>query len=208
MDSTRLTLDQIAIHHQTDRASVFTRTYAKPHDYARHYDKLFTPLRDEPVRMLEIGAAGGEGIKMWMDYFADPDARIYGVDVIQNTNPWNTPGTTGRYTFCQGDQSSDVFWKCFIATYGTDWDIIIDDGGHFNDGIITSFIALWPHVKPGGFYAIEDLGVAYGAGSIFVKPGFPNHIDWVKSLLDEINIGNQIDSMYCSKELVVLRKGL
>ena len=58
-------LDEIAIACQTDRASVFTRTYAKPHGYARHYDHLFGHLRHEPVKLLEIGAAGGEGIQMW-----------------------------------------------------------------------------------------------------------------------------------------------
>lgn len=201
-------LDQIAIEQQTDRASVFTRTYAKPHDYARHYDKLFAHLRHQPVKMLEIGAAGGEGIKMWDEYFDNPDSRIFGVDIVANTNPWNTPGTTLRYTFNQGDQSSETFWACWLADHGGDLDIVVDDGGHYNDGIITSFNSLWPAVRPGGFYAVEDLGCSYGS-SIFVKPGFPTHMQWLKSFVDFMNTNEHapgVDSIYFSKELAVFKK--
>ena len=34
---------------------------------------------------------------------------------------------------------------------------MIDDGGHYNTMIKTSFDHLWPQVKPGGVYFIEDL---------------------------------------------------
>jgi hypothetical protein len=201
-------LDEIAVNCQTDRASVFTRTYAKPHDYARHYDKLFGHLRHEPVKILEIGAAGGEGIQMWGEYFDHPDTRIFGVDIVSNTNPWNTPGRNGRYFFNQGDQSSPTFWACWLADHGGDLDIVIDDGGHYNDGIITSFGNLWPVVKPGGFYAIEDLGCSYGESSIFVKPGLPSHMEWLKRLIDSMNVNQfpTVDSIYLSPELAVFKK--
>lgn len=145
---------------------------------------------------------------MWLDYFSHPDARIFGVDIVSNTNPWNTPGRNGRYFFNQGDQASATFWACWLADHGKDLDIVIDDGGHFNDGIITSFNALWPAVRPGGFYAIEDLGCSYGPSSIFVKLGFPNHMDWLKSHVDLMNqfLSSNVDSIYLSKELAVFKK--
>lgn len=208
MDTPTLrTLDQIAITCETDRASVFTRTYGKPHDYARHYDLLFNHLRLDPVKLLEIGAAGGEGIRMWMEYFWI--GQIYGVDIVSNTNPFNTPAKAcPRYHFNCGDQSSPTFWACWLADHGGGLDIVIDDGGHYNDGIITSFISLWPAVKPGGFYAIEDLGCSYAADSIFVKPGFPRHMEWLKAKLDGMTLtpGSDIDSIYLSKELAVFKK--
>jgi SAM-dependent methyltransferase len=209
MDTTNLkSLDTIAIECQTDRASVFTRTYAKPHDYARRYDDLFKLRRFEPVKLLEIGAAGGEGIRMWLEYFGNPKTEVFGVDIVSNTNPWNTPGRSGRYFFNQGDQSSATFWACWLADHHGDLDIVIDDGGHFNDGIITSFEALWPSVKPGGFYAIEDLGCSYGGASIFVKPGWPSHMEWLRYHIDVMNkeSASNIDSIYLSKELAVFKK--
>lgn len=205
-------LDTIAIRCETDRASVFTRTYGKPHGYAEHYDRLFSPLRDQPVKLLEIGAAGGEGIRMWLAYLTHPESKVVGVDIVSKTNPWNTPGESPdpRYKFCQGDQACPTFWECFKADFGKDWDVIIDDGGHFNYQIITTFNALWPVVKPCGFYAVEDLGCSYGAGSIFVKAGFPSHMEFLKAFQELIVFGNatDIDSIHFSRELAVLRKAI
>ena len=208
------TLDEIAIECQTDRASVFTRTYGKPHDYARHYDKVFTPLRDEPVKLLEIGVGGGEGALMWLDYFANPQTHVFGVDNIQSTCPFNTPGRleqgeVGKYTFVHGDQGKPEFWGKFITDNGGDFDAVVDDGSHINTDIITTFISLWQHVKPGGFYAIEDLATGYGGDSFFVKPNLPSHIDFLKGKLDELNRGvSDIDSIYWAKELAIIRKKL
>lgn len=202
------TLDDIAIACQTDRASVFTRTYAKPHDYARHYDKLFTPLRDQPVKLLEIGVGGGEGVRMWLEYFEN--SRVFGVDIAHDTNPWDTVGSKAhsRYSFANGDQTDPEFWSRFIRLLGGDWDIIIDDGLHSNIAVIATFNALWPHVKPGGFYAVEDLNVAYGGTSYFVSPVWPDQVAFLKGKVDELNQVGGIDSIYFSKELAVLRKAL
>lgn len=199
-----MTLDEIAIKHGTDKATQHPR-YG--HGYAPHYDAVFSPLRDKPIKLLEIGVGGGESIRTWLDYF--PNAKIYGVDVVQGTNPWNTvkSGANDRYTFVCGDQSSEVFWKCFIADYGKDWDVIIDDGGHFSNQIITSFNALFQYVKKDGLYCIEDLGVSYGAGSVFLVSGWKGHMEFVKEKLDEINLKREIIAMYFVAELCMMRKG-
>ena len=38
-------------------------------------------------------------------------------------------------------------------------------GGHTQGQIFASFMALWPTVKPGGLYFIEDLQVSRGFGA-------------------------------------------
>ncbi len=200
------TLDELAIFHQTDRASVFTRTWGKPHNYAVHYSRLFEQLREQPVKLLEIGSASGEGVRMWLDYFRN--GKIYGVDNVKDTCHWNVQGAKGDFTFVWGDQSDNTFWECFKVDYGADFDIIIDDGSHYNDHIITAFNKLWPIVKPGGFYAIEDLNVAYPPGTIFVRPGAPNHMDWLRGQIDRLNTTKEIDCIYFAKEIAVIRKAL
>lgn len=189
------TLDEIAIHHQTDKASQFSRTWAKPHDYCRHLERFFAPMRDHPLKLLEIGVGGGESIRTWLEYF--PNAHVVGVDLVEKTNTWNTPGSKlhHRYKFCQGDQSSKTFWECFIADFGKNWDIIIDDGSHTGEHIITTFYALWPHVMSGGLYEVEDLAAAPGAAA------------WLRNLSVDAQQGaSEIDSIYFSKELAIIRK--
>jgi hypothetical protein len=160
-----MTLDQIAIKHQTDKASQFTRTYAKPHDYCVHLEKFFEPMRYKPINLLEIGVGGGESIRTWLEYF--PHAIVVGIDIVKCTNPWNTPGESldPRYCFVHGSQSSRVFWSSFKKQIGRKWDIIIDDGSHVSKDIIETFQALWPVLNLNGIYEVEDLAVAPEAAS-------------------------------------------
>lgn len=201
------TLDQLMIEHGSDKATEHTRTYAKPHGYTVEMAKVFDPIRDQPLKFCEIGVGGGESIRAWLDYF--PNAQIYGIDFVSDTNIFNrTEGKPyARYTFSHGDQTDRTMWACFRANCGVDWDVILDDGGHFNDQTIISFEEMWPHVKSGGLYIIEDLGVASSPGTIFVRNGFPNHMDWLRDRMHAMNRGEEnIASLNFTKELAIFRK--
>lgn len=202
------TLDEIAISHGTDKATSHPIVRdGKGHGYTPFYDQFFTPVRESHIKFLEIGVGGAESIKTWLEYF--PNARIFGVDIVHDTNPWNTPGETpdARYTFNQGDQSDDTFWKCFLADHGGDWDVICDDGGHASNQIITTFKHLWPALKPGGLYCIEDLNCAYAGISGFCPAGWQNHLDFIKDMVDSINREQrEIKSLHYSRELAIIQK--
>jgi hypothetical protein len=191
-------LDAIAQRHGTDKATVFTRTYAKPHGYTPHLETFFAPMREKPIRLLEIGVGGGESVQTWLEYF--PQAQVHGIDFVKDTNPWNTPEAKPheRYSFCHGDQSCSTFWACYIANLGElQFDVVIDDGSHITMDIIKTFEVLWPRVAPGGIYEIEDLGVAPGT--------FPWLIDFVAAL--SAGTGDKA-SITFAKELVIIKKAL
>ncbi len=190
------TLDEIAIANGTDKATVFTRTYAKPHGYTPHLETFFAPMREKPIRLLEIGVGGGESIKTWLEYF--PNAFIYGIDFVQGTNPWNTVGAQPheRYSFCHGDQSCSTFWACYIANLaGEKLDVVIDVGSHLSPDIMKTFDALWPYVAPGGIYEMEDLNVA--------PETFPWLLDFVAAL--SAGTGDKA-SITFAKDLVIIKK--
>jgi len=200
-------LDQIAIACETDKASVFTRTYAKPKNYCVHYERLFAPLRMDPIKLIEIGAAGGESIRMWLEYF--PMALVCGIDIVENTNPYNTVGakTNPRYSFIHADQSDPTMWACLAADSGGDWGIVVDDGSHFSKDIINSFEAGWQFVCSGGYWAIEDLGCGYGESSIFRSSGYLSHAEFINLIVQGVIQGHKdVESVYCANELVILRK--
>lgn len=191
------TLDEIAIGFQTDKASQFSRTYAMPHDYCRHLEIFFDAIRMDEVKVLEIGVGGGESVQTWLEYF--PVGRVYGVDVIKNTNPWNDTLSAApaneRYKFLDGNQGDPEFWQAFISECGTDFDVIIDDGSHISSDIMTTFTCLWPHVKLGGLYEIEDLNAA------------PEVVSWLMAFVGNINAGaGDVDAIHFSKELAIIRK--
>lgn len=169
------------------------------HNYVHFYDLCFAKWRDTEIRLLEIGVQKGASIRMWLEYF--PKALVYGVDIEDCPEPVDP-----RYRFCRGDQGNTEFWRKVIQDHGGSFHIVIDDGSHRSDGIIPTFEALWPHVRSGGYYCIEDLYCAYRPA--YQVPGWQTSMDFVKSLLDDINNGTRgIVSLEFSHELAILLKG-
>lgn len=58
------------------------------------------------------------------------------------------------------DQSKIKDLNRLIADHGP-FDVVVDDGGHRPEQQKTSFIHLFPHVKPGGLYFLEDIHTAW-----------------------------------------------
>lgn len=156
------------------------------HWYTRHYDRHFRTLRDEPVRLLEIGVggyddptAGGASLRVWQRYFRR--GLIYGMDIYDKT------GIDGpRIRTIQGDQSDPAFLAELAADLGP-FDIVIDDGSHLNEHVLTSFDALFPHVSDGGLYVVEDVQTSYWSGyggSRHDQNPATNTMGFLKTLVD------------------------
>lgn len=192
------TLSELALRYGTDKVLSPDGT---GNNYTPHYEKFFAPMRDQTINLLEIGVLGGASIQMWLEYF--PSARIYGVDNVKDTNRWNLilAPPNERYRFIHGDQSDPGFW----AQHPFHWDIVIDDGGHFGNQVITSLECLWPRVKSGGLYCIEDLACSYNP--IYQPHGATTPMDMLKAKLDTMHtVGNDIDSVYFARQLAIIRK--
>jgi len=51
------------------------------------------------------------------------------------------------------------------------WDIIIDDASHYPPHQIISFQNLWPKLRPGGLYVVEDIETSYvDKGEVYGYP--------------------------------------
>jgi hypothetical protein len=189
-------LDSIGCRMQTDKASQFSRTYAQPHNYLKHLEMFFEPLREHYVNLIEAGVGGGESVKTWLEYF--PAAVVYGVDIVHDTNEWNSlgPPPTSRYQFSCGNQSDSRFWNGFFGRYkNTDFNIAIDDGSHFASDMKAMFTNVWPHLNSGGIYVVEDLNFD------------GNSKVWLEGLISHIHGQTfDIDSIYFARELAILKK--
>ena len=163
------------------------------HWYTPHYQRYFEPYRDLAVKVLEIGVGGynapdkgGESLRMWKHYFRR--GLIYGLDIFEK------PGIAeSRLHVMQGDQSDEQSLDSLAREFGP-FDIVIDDGSHVSSHVIYSFNALFPHVRPGGMYVIEDLQTSYW-------PRFGGKADpsmggtsmaMIKTLIDGLNHQEQI----------------
>lgn len=174
-------LNRLALRYESDK-------WGALHWYTPHYREHFDRLRNDAVRVLEIGVGGyqapdlgGGSLRMWQRYFRR--GLIYGLDIFAK------PGVTGpRMRTIQGDQSSPRFLRELGSTCGP-FDIVIDDGSHVNEHVLTSFRELFPCVRPGGYYAIEDLQTSYWPmfGGSAGASGGTTTIGFLKTLLDGLH---------------------
>lgn len=165
-----MTLNDIALKYGTDKSS-------DVHFYTRHYEKYFEPLRNKPIKLLEIGIQGGKSLKLWEEYF--PNATIVGLDIHDCSYM-----ATERIKIVVGNQSDQNRLKNISETYGP-FDIIIDDGSHHNEDMKLGVETLFPLLNKGGIYVVEDLHTCYWGSTH--NTGAPVFMDRLKTMLDEVN---------------------
>jgi len=64
---------------------------------------------------------------------------------------------TEKFRFYLGNQSDEEFMSGILRDLDGDLDFVIDDGSHNHDDILNSFRVLFPKMKRGSVYFIEDL---------------------------------------------------
>jgi cephalosporin hydroxylase len=131
-----------------------SRPSIKWHHYFEVYEKHLSKYRNQKVRVLEIGVQDGGSLQMWKNYLGS-DSFIVGIDI----DPY-CKYEEEQIVVEIGSQSDKVFLEQIVNQYGA-FDIIIDDGSHIQDDIMTSFSFLYPSLNPDGCYIIEDLHTSY-----------------------------------------------
>lgn len=134
------------------------------HRYTELYHMLFHPYRDANIRMLEMGLfIGGPehghsadretkdlpSIRMWLEFFSK--AHITGLDV-SDFSWFSHP----RFNFIRCDMDKRDNIAAAMADQAP-FDIVIDDASHASHHQQFAFLEIFPRLKSGGLYIIEDL---------------------------------------------------
>ena len=135
------------------------------HNYTLLYTKLFRKIT--PKRIFELGLGSnnpaipsnmgpngvpGASLYGWSEYY--PNAKIYGADIdyecLFSTEKIKT-------FYCDQTKPSSIkhLWTQYELLEG--FDIMIDDGLHTFDGIVTFFENSIHKLNPGGYYCVEDI---------------------------------------------------
>jgi hypothetical protein len=154
-----------------DLATYF-RAYMSDKDrngYSSLYTALFTHLKEAPITLLEVGIGTmvpgahssmkgyapdiyqpGASLRAWRDWF--PNGKIRGIDVQMDCMFWEDRIET--YPVDSTDASACRVW---LESRSQQFDIIVDDGSHYDQHQLVTLKNLWPALKPGGYYVIEDV---------------------------------------------------
>ena len=161
--------------------------------YLKYYNNFFSEYQKTAKSMLEIGIKDGQSIKIWRDYFS-LDTKVVGIEI--NKEPlegFNLPNTEVYF----GDQTDYDFLHNLIKKEKK-FDIIIDDGGHTQEQLKSSFEYLFKYgLKSGGIYVMEDLGCSYWHRWSGGLNNRNNIINFLKDKIENINFrfwkGNRND---------------
>ena len=137
--------------------------------YVPVYHSFMKHIRDKPIDLLEVGIgtmipgvnssmvgyslpgySPGGSLRAWRDYFSS--GRIVGVDVQPDTQ-----FTEERIETFLADSGSKEQLDRVLGDRM--FDVIIDDGLHYDETQIKTMENLWARVRPGGYYVIEDITV-------------------------------------------------
>ena len=155
------------------------------HGYTRVYYEIMKQSKLEAINLFEIGVHRGHSLKMWESFFSN--GNIFGIDNGRNVFGGNIkfgrrnerPSEDDLRLLQTGQlgNSNDFNWietdriKCFMADQRSEeqlkqafdyfnckkFDFIVDDGLHYQEHQQKSLGLLFKHVKPGGYYIIEDV---------------------------------------------------
>lgn len=103
--------------------------------------------------MMEVGIADGSSLLAWREIFPNaltcvgmdihPGAKLYAHGMIK-------PGVE----FHHGDMCCKE--DCERAAGGRLFDLIVEDATHFLPDTLMCLLYLWPFVRPGGLYVVEE----------------------------------------------------
>jgi hypothetical protein len=151
------------------------------HKFHGHYARHLGHLRSQVFVLLEIGIYRGASLRTWSEYF--PKARVVGLDVDPKVKEF----PCGRAEVHIGDQADPAFLDGFAKRIGG-FDVVIDDGSHVMEHQRTSLTALFPHVRPGGYYVMEDIQTSYWQNWKGGHIGMAGTgIAMVKDVVDDVN---------------------
>ena len=170
--------------------------------YTYTYSDLFTPVKDQVTSVLEIGLgtlnpeipssfAGnvrhfdfykpGGSLRVWRDYFSK--AQVYGIDIAKDCM-----FSEERIKTFLFDSSEKEYCDYYLDNL--EFDIIIDDGNHDPKYQVKTLRNLFPKLKEGGIYVIEDLGGYPGTEELLIE--YLEEFEELTKGYSVVNKGNHI----------------
>lgn len=191
-------------HQLTTLAKIYGTDKWGRHQYTPVYQKWFSNLRHQPIKLFEIGIGGndqtnvgGNSLRMWRRYF--PKGIITGLDLYDKSAMKES-----RIRIYQGDQTDPALLKK-INTLEGPFDIIIDDGSHIQSHILITFETLFPLMVSGGIYVIEDTQTSYllkYGGSRTEKETTDTAMNYFRDRVHDVNVSDWKETVNQSADLI------
>lgn len=129
------------------------------HGYLDFYARLFPQTMIDPI--VEFGVFHGHSISWLLGKY--PDAKIYGVDILQIQPEWPS---SDRVEYRCVDQSNERAVAEFFRSIDKPG-MIIEDGSHIPSHQARCLRLGLEHLKQGGLYILEDIHSAHPTHELY-----------------------------------------
>ncbi len=189
-------LEELFSFYKTDKAKLIKSTNESGHGYAEFYEKHFSNLRDEKIKILELGSYAGASAAAFTKYFKN--AKIFCLDInltkfIYESLKIHPFGLD----ISNKEMLNKFFNKINFFKEIKYFDIIIDDGSHILSDQLKGLDFFFKYVIKNGYYVIED----YRFSEYFdhLKDIEDSHIS---EIFKNIKKNNQINSKLLSTQTI------
>jgi len=177
----------------------------------QYYDKLFSPMRYDYIKLLKLGINTGRLLAMLSEYFqncefhcVDINLRLYN----ENIKKFEKLGAfrNDDVHIYEYDITKNNF-KTFITQMPL-FDIIIDESFHKDKVRYENFLLLFPLLKKNGYYIIEEIGKPLNFIKKFsnIIAGFTNKKSKFTIKHKLYPIITHIDSIKIKQNLIIFKK--
>lgn len=136
------------------------------HKFVDLYGMMLDPIRKRARNVTEIGIAYGLSLEIWNAFF--PNADIWGIDLALSPIVKRRLRGKSRIHLLTAD-STDCKMISELGFANESMDVIVDDGPHWAEANEKLLSCMWPTLRPGGFYFIEDVQTGTGDDRLMRK---------------------------------------
>jgi len=204
------------------------------HSYQTMYGKFLFPMLWKanvtgiPVKFLEIGLGcdmgygPGKSVKVWQNFWGSNAEIWFGEYNAACVTAEQKAGRLQGINVVTGDQGDKNTLTRWLKETGGNFDVIIDDGGHTNAQIQTTFQVLFENaLNPGGLYFIEDLQVGRFHPYYLKGSKFGATTELIQDWIDQLSINGYtqthqrtihhkipafVDWIFCQREACIVAK--
>jgi GT2 family glycosyltransferase len=120
------------------------------------FERLFTPYREVPLRLLEISATPDGTIELWARYFSQASVLLSCVAAPA----MGDAAADGRVRRVVGAPEAPAV-MAEVLRHSVQFDIIIDNASLTGAAVASTFSAYFPLLADGGLYLVENLDSSY-----------------------------------------------
>lgn len=184
-------------------------TMMKGRDFIGHY----TDLEKTGIeKVLEFGVYQG-GSVVFLDKLFHPK-KLSAIELTQQAIPaldryaQNSDGRVRIYYGTSQDDSEKI--KTIIQQdFGGQVDFVVDDASHWYEYSKSTFRTVFPHVKPGGYYFIEDWSWSFQPDFQSPSNGWFNQNSLANlaiDLMEDMINSDVIDNIEISRQIIKVRR--